>query len=403
MTVAPSTQNVELKHTLDDEVADVSFRVRAAYADLINALPEAGARPVDLQRVLGINKKLAWQVHRVATAQVPLNAGMCVPGVSASKQVIRAAAKNGVEKEITDRFVTATDDFHKAVERHADDRSAFELMVRSLTGEGLRGHELELKRSAFRVNREIYGKCCDVDFASIIVAPCAREGGTCVTSLRGLVNLRRLRPNVSLEIAKDNFTSESPISPRLPIDAALADDTQAVPLLTEFCHQPVPRISRHTTSDGLRRSFAETEGLGWASAATCFLGDVVSGIPLSGVAGNIVHDVATPASLLIYDCLIDERLVGDVYPELRVIGKKADALAWPGEDDSVLIPGHEQVAAMGTGVAAVSTAELPRYPEMLSYACDRLRLEADRLKLFRVSIEYPVLHSVVWMRFNLTD
>jgi hypothetical protein len=39
---------------------------------------------------------------------------------------------------------------------------------------------------------------------------------------------------------------------------------------------------------------------------------------------------------------------------------------------------------------------------MIEHVTDRLGWNADRLLLVRAKIEYPVLNSVVWMRFDLT-
>jgi len=395
---------------LDAEVVDAVVSLRGAYADLLAAVPREGTGAIGVERALGISKKLAWQVYRVATAENPLSSGARVPGKAAARQVISAAARLGVSSDVTDRVEIATERFHTAVSEHADDRSSFDLMVRSVTGEGLAGHDAELKRTAYRVNRELMGRCCDVDLFTLLVAPSEKPGHMDMCSLRGLHGLRRLRPDVPLVISRHRFDQgEGNVRQREPVfqDTIAAGPTG---LVAEFSTEPLPSIAAHTGQDGYTRFVANVDRLGTSSAVSCYLADMTRGLPIRSPDGSCaignIHEIGTPAETLFQDMLIDRRLLaedgfGPISPELRVLSRRLESTTWPGDDTGVLLPVAERIVRGGRGMPALSTPELPDYPGMVESVTKQLGWDAGNLVLFRVRIEHPVLHSVVWVRLDL--
>jgi hypothetical protein len=397
-------------HRLDQDVDDVIGRLREAYSDLLSALPDEVGGAIEVERALGLNKKLAWQVYRVATATTPLIAGARVPGTAAARQVVRAARRAGVPSTIIDRIEAGTAAFHETVRRHADDRSSFDLMVSAVSGDGLAARDEDLKRSAFRANRQLLGRYCDVDVYTLLAVPGRLPGTVHMCALRGLIGLRRLRPRVRLEISRhryDRSGSDGGIGQRRTLDGDPVDEHTPIPVLHEFSSKPLPAIHQSTAPDGFVRSSLETSSLGLRSSATCFLADVNHDSEYRSADGSAgighIHRVATPARLLLQDVLIDERLVGDRGPELRILASASDAEAWPGDDPSAVLPIHESVDRMGRGPAAIAAPEVPRYRAMIEHVTDRLGWDADRLMVHRARIDHPVLHSVVWMRFDLGE
>jgi hypothetical protein len=394
---------------LDEDVTQALGELRSAYADLLAALPGQLNRAIEVERILELDKKLAWQVYRIATSRELLGAGALVPGAAATRRLIQAAKCHGVSEQIQDRIRATTTAFHETVRRHASDRSSFDLMVSALTGDGLTTRNDELKRTAFRTNRELLGKYCDTDVFTLIVHPGTEPNTVHMCSLRGMVNLYRLRPLTRLEISRHRFDrSDGSVQTREALDEDISS-TSPVALLSEFCSEPMPEIRQVESADGFVRSFAETSQLGLRSAVTCFLADVVRNSPLvtadevhgTAAIGHI-HEVATPARLLLHDCLIDERVCRDIMPELRVITNRRDAGAWSGADPSVLLPVQEIVTRAGRGAQSAATPEVPHYSDMIDHVMNRLGWDPDRLLLFRSRIEHPVLDSVVWMRFDLS-
>ncbi len=396
--------------TLDADVVDAVIGVRSAYADLLASIPRDSAGAIGVERSLGVSKKLAWQVFRAATSDNPLSSGARVPGRAAARQVVAAARRVGIDDALATRINDATERFFAAVDAHADDRSTFDLMVRSVTGEGIEGHDAELKRTAFRVNRELVGRCCDVDVFTLLVIPSTEPGHMDMCSLRGLHGLRRLRPDVPLVISRHRFDQgEGNVRTREPVfDAAI--EGGPLGLVGEFSTEPLPEISAHTGKDGYTRFVAKADRLGTSSAVSCYLADVARGLPIctpdgSAAIGNI-HEIGTPAEVLYQDMLIDRRLLAEdefglISPELRVLSRRQDTTAWPGDDRGVLLPTEERLVRGGRGASALSTTELPHYAGMVERTAERLAVDLDDMVLFRVRIEHPVLYSVVWVRLDL--
>ena len=391
---------------LDAEVSEIIGELKIAYAVLLTAVPDCTCA-IDVERRLGLNKKLAWQVFRVARAENPLEAGARVPGPAATREVLRAAKRYGLDDEVADRVATLSDRFHAMVQRHAADRSSFDLMLSAVTRDGLDGRNRELKRSAFRANRQLLGKYCEADVFTLLVHPGAKSDTVDMCSLRGLVDLHRLRPTVGLEIARHRYDfKDGAIQQREAIDN---DGTEGhgppIALLRKFCSQPIPDIRQVECSDGFVRSFAETSKLGRRAAVTCFLADVTRNSDPSAAgdrqrAIGSIHEIATPSRVLYLDCLVDERICGDHAPALRVLTNRRDADAWPADDPTVLLPVQERVDRIGKGPSAVTAPEVAQYPEMIEHLTVRLGWDANRLVLFRTRIEHPVLNAVAWMRFG---
>lgn len=403
----PSTAAAEV---LDSSVVEAVTGVRSAYAELLSAVPRDGAGAIGVERALGVSKKLAWQVYRVATSENPLGSGARVPGKAATRQVLLAATRAGVPGEITDRVRVATEQFHAAVSDHADDRSSFDLMVRSVSGDGIAGHDAELKRTAYRVNRELVGRCCDVDLFTLLVRRSETPGFIEMCSLRGLAGLRRLRPDVPLEISRHRFDQgEGNVRTREPVFGNGAGHGP-VGLVEAFSTEPLPSISAVVGKDGYTRFVAEVDRLGTTSAVSCYLCDMTRGLPIrspdgTAAVGNI-HEVATPAQVLYQDMLVDPSLLaedafGPAHPSLRVLSRRPETTAWPGDDAGLVLPVAERLVRGGRGSGAVSVPELPAYPGMVRRVGEQLGWDVEEMVLFRVRIEHPVLHSVVWVRLDL--
>ncbi len=402
-----STAGPDIRTGFRPEVYSCATELRAAYAGLLAALPGPPNSAIEVERALEINKKLAWQVYRAATEQDPLVTTTRAPGPAALRRVLEAATRLGVSPKVLEKLELATDRFQRTVAAHADDRSSFEFMVSSSTGDGLSTREHDLKRSAYRANREIHGKYTDVDLSSVIITPGDRPNTIDMTSIRGLIDLYRLRPEANLELARHRFdTTRDGPSAREPLDPTSADPALPIALLSEFSTSPLPQLDQVTSPDGFVRTLIRSGTLGLTSAVTCILADRSLGSKprdnanpekLGGI-GHI-HEVATPARVLLHDAFVHEDVRWNTEPELRVIDRRGNAGQWPADDRSVLLPIQERVVRSGTGIAGAHTTDWPRYPELLASVCDRIGVDPARLTLYRCRVDFPILHSVVWMRF----
>lgn len=396
---------------LGPDVENELRELRSLMAEFLAALPQPVSRAVDVEKQLALDKKLAWQVFRIARDPDPRTAGGRIPGPAATRRLLSAAKRAKLPSPLRERVDATTAKCRDLIESHARDRSTFELMVSAVTGDGLKVRNAELKRSAFRVNRQIYGKQCDATIFTLIIMPGTEPGLVHLASIRGQEGLCSYRPMSGLEISRHRFDhaggevqSRTRIDPDSPADSDRG--TEPIALLESFSSQPFPPIRQVTGADGFVRSIAETTQLGHTKSMTFYLADVVHNSPLRGPSGDEaaavghIYEVATPSSLLFQDVLIHESLA--VEPTLRVLRNRRDAGTWPGDDPIPLLPIQERVDNLGRGLTACHTPELPRYPELIGHACNRLGWDPDLLQLFRARIEHPVVDSVSWLRFDLS-
>lgn len=391
------------------EVYACATDLRAAYAGLLAAMPGTPASAIEVERSLRLSKKLAWQVFRAATEHDPLVTTARAPGPAAFRRVLEAAERAGVDEGVLAKLRKATDRFEQTVSAHADDRSSFEFMVSSSTGQGLATREHDLKRSAYRSNREIHGRYAAVDLSTVFVTPSATPGHVDLTSVRGLIDLYRLRPDANLELARHRFDStHEGARQRHPLDPSVhAGGDTPISLLTEFTAKPMPVLRQVTSPDGFVRTLVDSETLGLKSGVTCILADRnLANDPRDdndpdqpGGIGHI-HEVATPVRVLLHDAFVHQDLAWNVMPEIRTLDRRGNATRWPGDDSSVLLPIQDRVVAAGAGISAAHTNHWARYPDLVAHVCERIGVDPQQLNLYRCSVDYPILHSVIWMRFG---
>src|SRR5215471_17592285 len=107
---------------LRDDVAAALPRLCRAFGRLIECLPGSVRRAADVQRALGLDKALGWQVFRLGSAADPIGAGLFVPRPAPLARVLAAARRCGVPEEAVVDAAETVAAFERLVERHAGDR-----------------------------------------------------------------------------------------------------------------------------------------------------------------------------------------------------------------------------------------------------------------------------------------
>src|SRR3954469_8426949 len=77
------------------EVSAALSVLQRALRELVRALPAYPTRAPELQQMLGIDRSLAWKVHRLMHARTAAEAAGFVPGASAVVFLFHAAKKVG--------------------------------------------------------------------------------------------------------------------------------------------------------------------------------------------------------------------------------------------------------------------------------------------------------------------
>lgn len=395
---------------LEEEGPAVLQELRASLWTVICAIPGGIRTSADLHKTLQIDPMLAWGVHKAATSDKPFAASVVLPGAAALSKFLAASKKKGVPSELCERASAAIDVFEELVERHAGDRSTFESMAADLSGEHTDAADLKSKRAAFRANGHIWGMQAKTLLSATIVHP-GKPGWIDAASIRGQIGLRQCRSRANLrtefkwKLFPTDPSAERIHSTREPIDPK-GSNIDGIALMNDFCSQPLPEFSVKEHSSGFKGADLLMRGLGNSSAVTWFVGTVTRNfneVPLVTPPGRwFAAQILKPAEVFTWDLLIHEDLLTqNIQPTVKVFGSLRGGDSVMEQDEGDLLPVQAKLVDLGVGMTAAVNADYPRYPELIEHATSCLRWQAQKLRIFRVRIDYPVLHSLVKIGFDL--
>jgi len=399
----------EQSGAFEEEVGVVLGRLRGALAELLAALPGNVSKGPDLRRVVKLDNKLCWKVVKVATAGNPLAAAIHVPSPTNMKSLLKAASARKVPRDRREAVAQAAADFEKLVKDHAGDRASFDSMV-SAYGDDPAAIDLTHKRAAFRANSHICGMQAETQLNCCFLHPAQDPGMLDIATLRGGLNLRRMRPDATWIVAEARTADNDGVVRREivrePLDPS-QETTHGLAPLRAFCSEPLPRFSTVGGQGGFVLGELAGNRVGNASAITCITADVIRNAASCyqdehNTHGELVAGVHTPCHVLIHDVLIFKGMFGPISPEVCVYDdywrKMSRGATVP---EAVTLATREVVSCLGRGPSVLPTPDVPRYAEMARYAFARLGWDGEQFEVYRCRVEYPVMHSAVVVRFPL--
>ena len=318
-------------------------------------------------------------------------------------------------KTVVDTARQAVREFKGVVQAHAGDRSAFDSMISSLDGMTSAAVDLQHKRAAYKANSHIWGVRAKTQLSCLVLRPSPSNPEMVdMLGIRGLIALRRLRPNATWEISRSRQSeTDGRVLERhdpkrvIPIDPPGADDTPGFSLLQRFCSQPLPKFKSVRGPSGFASVELEPTDIGNKAAVTCLFGDLYPAFferfcePDDPEPVFSAHSmIRTPCEALVHDVMITPTLFSEpaeplVYSDLRAVDP---VLAGRVRD---LLPTSASVVYLGKGPQVLSSPDVPRYAEMVQYALDRAGWDARQFDVYRCRIEFPVMPSSVMVRFEM--
>jgi hypothetical protein len=384
--------------------------LREAFLHLIEALPNPTHRAADLDKALGISRTLGWQIHRVATSSTPLEAGAHVPGMLAVQQVIRAARSAGAPEQPLRDVARTMEAFESFVEEHAGDRATFVTMLNSLAGKDAEAIDVRARRQMFRAASQAWGIQLKAYLACQLILPGARSDLLDVVSIRGLRGIRRLRSGTPFRLSTQWFydAHDHPLQSQ-PL-ANTSDRTPPGPnLLHDFCTQPTPDLENRYDGKLMHTYLRETP-LGNAGALNIYFADISRSFEWQSQAGKANTQqwfvaIRKPMESLVLDTLYHKDMFNSINWETRVCGS-LDRLDEPNPDkfrSEETLSIKAELLDLGVGPAGLPTPHVPRYREMVESVCRDAGQNPADFHLYRCIIEYPLLLSVVSVKFLLPD
>jgi hypothetical protein len=394
--------------TIEGVAITISRDVQKSFARLISQLPGRFARPSQLQHCLQIDAKLAWQVFKIAKAENPLEAVRYLPSVVSIKRLSAAAKGKGVSKDVLEAVEEAVNQFDVAVREHADGRDSFTSMVASLRNEASSDAvDLQLRRAAYRVNCQIWGSQIGVFFGQSAVRRRA-TGEIDASSLAIKADFRRLRADARpIVYGRSQRNSQgSLVQPKqVPIDPE-ANEKYGIPLLPQFCSQPIPTFGDAEVKDGWRIQNVRGEQMGR-------LGSVDLTVATSYKNSTLIHlsdgrkafytslTFRVPTEMAFLELLIHRPSLGQLIPNVRVIPEFgvdfASELATPNPQ----IPSLCVSKALGAYSTAPPISELRDYDAATNHVLKTLDWDVNEFDVVRATLAYPVLNTTLVLWFEV--
>jgi hypothetical protein len=143
----------------------------------------------------------------------------------------------------------------------------------------------------------------------------------------------------------------------------------------------------------------------WAKKSRVDLtfGTFVRGGTISRNLEGARHLIATrprmwlPTKLLVVNLLFHRSTFprDKMFPSLKVYGHAGQTQPADLADRHGLLPFAERLSYLGTCPGAAHLLEIPRYEEMLRYACDTQQWNIEDFDIYRAKIEYPMLDTTI--------
>jgi hypothetical protein len=402
-------------HALDDtrfetQAVAVLRELRESFLHLIESLPNPTHRAADLDKALGVSRTLGWQIHRVATSATPLEAGAHVPGMSAVQQVLRAARNAGAPDIHVRNAAQSMEAFESFVSTHAGDRASFLTMINSLVGPHTDAIDLRTRRQMFRTASQVWGVQLKTYLACQIILPGKRHDMLDVASIRGLRGIRRLRSGAPFRLSTQRFYDAHAHALQSHAIRDKHDHPHAGPtLLRDFCTKPTPELDNRY--DGrLMHTYLRDTRLGNTGVMNMYFADISRDFEWQAPGDEPNAQlwfvaIRKPMESLVLDTLIHKDMFSEVAWETKVCGS-LDRLDEPDPDKfppEETLPIKADLLDLGVGPAALPTAHVPRYREMVESVCRDIGQDPAHFHLYRLVMEFPLLLSVVSVKFLLPE
>lgn len=372
--------------------------LRQALADVLGCVPGRHQRAVDVERALGLNKKLAWQVFRILNSET-LSDIANVPSAASARTLMAAASERGVPAGVLKRVARAFERFDEFATTQAEDRAGLVTLVSRLGSTPNDAYELNIRKNAFRAMSHLWGAKCQMAVRSEIAFrnrrfPQARD----VAAVSAEIGLQRMRENEPLGIVRylgTDYTpgakAETPAPPPKQMAAAMVD--HGVDLLHEFCTQPLPRMEpKPSVWGGTETELIFPAGrLGALTIYSSHLRECAEMSPTFDMRAYVTVPVETIVlELLVPAGMADPRTVrGGAY------GCRTHPEHVYDERSTDLLPQKETATCMTNLERVPPLPGSPMHNKAMEHVLEKCGWLGARFDVFRCRIQYPVLHTLV--------
>jgi hypothetical protein len=390
------TKPVEVEApSFEEFVSEVLRELQGALAKVVRELPGKNGRAVDLQRTLGVDKKLGWQLFTFVTAPRALSEIENVPGSPSMRRVLAVAAKLKVARATIDGASRAYERFEALVAEHGGDRSELISLANGLAPGGDPQHELRVRKSLFRGLAHVWGVQAATIVRTAVVHPSATPGSDDVLVVVGYVGLQRLRHGAPLAISASLGAMSSPAAagaPAVTPGAAIG----AVEVLPEFSSRPMPEMVSRMDAVGDLETELVFPVSGRPGAVTLYTAqrivDAWSGPQTQHGLNTLVK---LPSEMYVCELLVPSGWADPGTARASVYGRRGAVERVNDLRAIDLLPQRETVTCVAGMDGPPGLERTPGNAEAVRQSIKRLGWDDVKYDVYRSEVAYPVLHTMV--------
>ena len=370
--------------------------------DLLAAVPGMqGFRPVDLEKALCVDLKLAWKLTHIAQSGDPFACVRHLPGPLGIKITAKAATKCGVPRDTVTQMIAAMSFAQEVGLKWAGNKRAFELLSANLSTAQDGRFISEHRRKLYEGGMHVWGMRASTAFRVDVIAPDARGKHVDCITVRGFVDLERLRFDASwrLESAAviddvGKLNTRRTLTPLEPCPSS-----QPPFLIPSLCSAALPQLRPSMLGKMQGLELGEGE-VGRASVATVVHGCCMRRIqPIGNSAGHSgifqVFRLRTPSEAQVMVFAVHRSLLADgVQPDATVY---SDLNAAPERSMQYSLGDRlhcgVELARLPKGIASVRVDGVPRLAAFLEDRMWGLAWDPSEFVVFRAEVNFPPIPS----------
>jgi hypothetical protein len=405
-----------LPSSFEDAATVTVHLLRTSLTELLAVMAEPAPRPVDLERILGIDKKLAWQVFRLVNSE-GLGEVVNIPSRPSMRRLLNAAESCGVPDPAIRAVADALERFESFAAAHGGDRQGLISMIAGIGGQRSEQYEQKIRRSLFRANAHVWGVQARMQVRTMIHQEGSAGEGRGVL-VAGDIGLQRLHPGRPLAVSawlrsRLDETREDvhpvPLSPAAEegVEERAAANPPAPPgpggpeLLLDYCSRPLPEMVPQPGIAGKIETEMVFPAMGRAGAVTLYMThSATTGEDTRRTVQGVRMFIAIPAEEVVCDLVVPSGWTDPASARVAIYGRRHNPEHVYDERKIDLFPQRETVAYFGGVEIVPAIAGAPHHQSALRDILARHGWFGKRFDVYRCRVEYPILHTLLTLKVD---
>jgi hypothetical protein len=368
-------------------VVRLSDELTTALRAILDSSSFAGLGPIELARILGVNKSFTSRLMTALRASDPVVALSLFPGVVPMRQFLAAALEHGASARAVQTAERKLRAFDLEVQRTFGTRTRLDAALADAVPQARRRQEDVARQAVYRGMALIKGVSMDLESFTWIVLPSRKHSGRVdIVFLAGFVGVHRLRPTARVRVGASYTRARPAAGPKI---------------VRKFCRPEGVSIARSAEKDFTFYEIS-TSSVRRDAAADVFLTELLEGAAArahSDKEGWSANDVLTyPVKRLELIVLVHDDVWRGCDFSLRVYETAMRGLVRvpDAERDFDRLPIDSTVVRSPATPESLRASLVPNYAELIRHLIAPHGWELETVtgrptfRSFRCEIAYPL-------------